>query len=147
MKPRKQARHLPPLMHYGWIVDLDRMWDLAVKLKSGTFYHCIDGPREREYWGTLECLMRPLLEHLDLPYDKRVVARQFSNGDVDPDDGKVLLTVGLSLGTNYAGRLSEERVKKIRDLVAPGVEPRWFLDVERWKWTKNKNIRGANPGA
>lgn len=125
-------------MHYGWIVDLDRMFDLAADLKTREFYHCIEGPKKRDYWSTCSSVIRPLMENLGLPFDKRVVMCDLSNGDVDPE-GKVFKGLGLSLGTNYAGHIPKKSVKKLQDVLAPGVEPKWFLSPERWQWTRNQH--------
>lgn len=63
-----------------------------------------------------------------------------ASGDLG-SSGKILVALGLSLGTNYVGHIPEDNVRKLRDMTAPAVEPRWFLDPKRWKWTVNLHYK------
>lgn len=131
-------------MHYGWILDLDLTLKLALELYH-PFYNYIGGPKKLDYWSTFSGLIRPLMTHLGLPYDERVTVCQIGNGNLTPA-GKVSVTLGLSMGTNYTGRIEEESAKKLRDATAPGAELKWFLDAERWQWKENRRVRPRELG-
>lgn len=140
--PRKNPRFSPPLLHYGWILDEELMWKLALEL-SEPFYHWIDGPKKPDYWTTFTCLIPPLMEHLGLPVDKRVSIRQIGIVERSPED-KIVVRLVLSTGTNYAGNIPEEITKKLRDATAPGADVKWYLDAMRCKWVENRRWR--DPG-
>lgn len=141
--PRKELRILPPLLHYGWIIDLKRTFKLA-KDKYRAFYNYIDGPKKPDYFTTCSSVIRPLMHELGIPYDERVSICQINNGELGPT-GIVLVTLGLSMGTNYTGHIPEENAKKLRDVTAPSAELKWYLDYKHWQWTENRRYRA--PGA
>lgn len=84
------------------------------------------------------------MHDLGLSYDERVHLCQIGSGELNPN-GTVAVKLGVSMGTNYNGRLSEEHAKKLRDATAPGAEIKWYMDVNRWQWTENRRYRA--PGA
>lgn len=141
--PRKHGRALPPLLHYGWIIDLKRTFKLAED-QDLAFYHYMDGPKKPDYFTTCSTFIPTLMHDLGLPYDERVYLCQIGSGELNPS-GTVAVKLGVSMGTNYTGHMSEEDAKKLRDATAPGAKIKWYLDAKRWQWTENRRYRA--PGA
>lgn len=44
------------------------------------------------------------------------------------------------MGSNYEGAIPEEQIKRLGEVVAPGVEIRWFLDKGEWAWTRGEPV-------
>ncbi|EIM84289.1 uncharacterized protein STEHIDRAFT_158975 [Stereum hirsutum FP-91666 SS1] len=133
--PRKNLRFLPPLVHYGWILDKELTLKLALEL-SEPFYHWIDGPKKIDYWTTFTGLITRLMAHLGLPVDRRVSVCQIGTVELSTK-ARIVRRLGLSMGTNYTGHIPEESAKKLRDATAPGADVKWYLDTKRCKWVEN----------
>lgn len=80
------------------------------------------------------------MHKLGIPYDERVCICEIGSGELGPT-GNVIVTLGLSMGTNYSKHIPEEDAKKLRDVISPGAEIKWYLDSTRWKWTENRRYR------
>lgn len=79
------------------------------------------------------------LEELNIPYDRRIEIVFACDGDYDPnptDPDHENFKLALSIGTDYRGAIPKEHVEKLGEFVAPGVKVRWFLDMDRWQWTR-----------
>lgn len=76
-----------------------------------------------------------------IPYDPRIKLVFASDGDYVEEPlkhGKINFKLALKVGSNYEGAVSEEDMKRIGELVAPGVELKWFLDKDQWCWTRQQ---------
>lgn len=139
-KPRDVAILLPPRLNVGWIVDQDCMFEYA--REHGT--ECLIEDHEgvhRNYYDACNEALTIMLEELNIPDDPRIEIVFACNGDYDlnpTDPNHCNFQFVLSVGSNYRGAILKEYGDKLRDFVAPGVEARWFLDSERWMWTRSR---------
>jgi len=51
-------------------------------------------------------------------------------------DSQGKFCIGVTIGTNFSDVLLESFEEKIQDLLELDGKPKWYLDVERWCWTK-----------
>ena len=80
-----------------------------------------------------------LCKYLGLPRGCHVL---FHMGFFEDNAGKGEL--GLSVGSNYQGVLSEPPRKKLKELFGLSEDPKWYLDLERWKWGRVALRKGGS---
>lgn len=128
----------PPLMHLGWLVDKDRMYDYALEHGVNAMFYGHDG-NHRNYFDACNEALNFLLEDLGIPDDHRIEIVYVCKGDYGPnpaDPEHENFHPALSIATNYEGAIPREHANKLQDFVAPGAKPRWFLNQDQWMWTK-----------
>lgn len=87
-----------------------------------------------------------MCEEAGIEEDERITIELLSDGDfrLGPEaEGHINFHIALIVGTNYAGCISQEDADKLGQIAAPGIRLKWFLDYDKWKWTKNPKRSGA----
>lgn len=147
-RPPDQQNLVPPLLHYGWILDTERIYEYAER-------HGIHAKRRdengehRSYYRACLSAVTPMLEELGIPDDPRITIQSVSNGDyrLNPTDGHVNFHIALTVGNNYKGLIPWEHIDKLGNLAAPNVQMKWYLDSERWQWMRRprkERVRGVS---
>lgn len=129
---------LPPIMHLAWLVDQDRMYEYALEHGVNAMVYDHDGDH-RNYFDACNEAVGFMLEDFNIPYDSRIEIVYVCKGDYDPDaiDPEYdNFHPALSIGTNYQGLIPREHADKVKEFIAPGVQPRWYLDQDQWSWSK-----------
>lgn len=139
-------------MHLGWILDEERA--LRFVHSYGIYPTFSDGENgvSPNYYAACEEALIILLDEETgvIPFDSRINTALFSDGQFVPNPvelGTYNFHIGLSVGTNYAGAIPMEHIEKLGKAVAPGVRPRWFLDVDEWFWTKRPKSSKSSDGS
>ncbi|EIM80676.1 uncharacterized protein STEHIDRAFT_115550 [Stereum hirsutum FP-91666 SS1] len=133
-----EAVLLPPIMHLAWLVDQDRMYEYALAHGVNAMVYDHDGDH-RNYFDACNEAVNFMLEDFGIPYDPRIEIVYVCKGDYNPDaiDPEYdNFHPALSIGTNYQGLIPEEQADKLKAFLAPGVQPRWYLDQDEWNWSK-----------
>lgn len=139
-EPSEKRTFLPPLMHLGWILDTDRA--LRFVHSYGIYPTVSDerGTTPNTYDACVEALIILLDEKTGIiPNDWRIKLVFLCDGQYVPnpvEQGKINFHLGLSVGTNYDRAIPMKHIEKLGDAVAPGVKPKWYLDMDKWTWTK-----------
>ncbi|EIM80678.1 uncharacterized protein STEHIDRAFT_162456 [Stereum hirsutum FP-91666 SS1] len=136
-KPADVAVLLPPLLHLGWIVDKEAMFEHALEQGVNCTISDDKGHRRNYYAACNEGLLC-FLEDLDLSFDDRNDVVNVCDGDyeLNSTEARKNFQLAVTIGTNYDRLIPKEAAARIQDFVAPGVKPRWFLDQDKWVWTK-----------
>ena len=74
-------------------------------------------------------LLVALLKFLDLPerYKIFIDIRHLQDGHGRSD-------FGLIIGNNYMGTLDEEAHDRLKAIISPNEDAKWYIDYQRWKW-------------
>lgn len=142
-KPADVAILLPPLLHLGWIVDKDRMFDYAFKHGVNATVDDHLGSR-RNYYDACNEAVICFLEDLDMPFDDRIDVVSVCDGDYEQNPNGAdhkNFQLAVRIGTNYDGVIPRETAMQLQNFIAPGVKPRWFLDRDEWFWTKSPRLK------
>lgn len=138
-------------MHLGWILDRDRA--LRFVQSHGinpTFSDDENGILPNYAAACREALIILLDKKTGvIPRDSRIRIAFFCDGQYVPNPvelGRINFHLALSVGTNYAGTIPKEHVETLGEAVAPGVTPRWFLDMDKWFWTKG-SVKSSKPSS
>ncbi|KAH9947888.1 hypothetical protein B0H21DRAFT_306755 [Amylocystis lapponica] len=140
--PSLQPKLRPPVMHYGWPVDFERLMkiaeelDLLVVVDLDDLVGDPDGPPEGihritvptvDELDTIDGLLEAAGEELPPSVRQRMRLRRVINE---------MLGVVVSLYTNYdlATPVSDEFVEWLQDLLGEKERPRWYLDEELCYW-------------
>ncbi|KAI0055184.1 hypothetical protein BV25DRAFT_1922041 [Artomyces pyxidatus] len=116
LRARHGSRFLPPLLHYGWVLDDEKLVAFALK-------HCPD--------NVIYASDTEVSEVLGVPYKPYMKLCFFAN-----EQGKAHL--GLALGNNYDGVIDESYRGKLSNAIAGEKAVQWFLvDSKCWKWMLN----------
>ena len=70
-----------------------------------------------------------LCEYLEIP-ERFYVVIKF----VRLEDSKGNVELSLSIGNNYHGVLADESRDKLKELFGFKEDPKWYLDLEKWRW-------------
>lgn len=84
-----------------------------------------------------------MLEELEIPDDPRIAIMSVSDGDdrLNPcETGHINLHTALTVGYDSRGLIDWEHIEKLGELAA---QMKWFLDSERWQWTRRPRQREA----
>lgn len=77
-----------------------------------------------------------------IPSDRRIEIVFLCDGQYVPnpvEQGKVNFHLGLSVGTNYDRAIPMKYIERLGEVVAPGIRPMWYLDMDQWTWTRRFN--------
>ena len=136
-------------MHLGWIINDDHI--VAFAERHG-FTPTIDDGTEispNVYGACVEALNIILDDDEkdgQVPGDPRIGLVFVSDGDIVPnpvEQGRDNFHLAVRVGTNYAGTIPKEHIEKLGAIIAPGVDPKWFLDMERWYWTSRPQFKAS----
>ena len=140
----------PPLMRYAWQIPggYDRFmqvifdhfpeiidkWQSTEPVQKDTAL-CAQVPDQKDWvMDTLSTVHAPpltfaLCKYLEIPADRHVL---FYVGFFEDNAGNGAL--GLAVGSNYQGVLSTSLRGKLKELFGLSEDPKWYLDLQRWKW-------------
>lgn len=136
-------------MHLGWILDADRAYRFVKSHGiDPTISDDVNGSGPNYYAACKEALS--ILLHPKkgvVPFDSRIKVTFFSDGQFVPNPvelGTPNFHIALSVGTNYAGAIPMEHIERLKEAVAPGVRPKWFLDTDEWFWTRRQSSKSSS---
>lgn len=134
-------------MHLGWIVDEARALRFVQSHGINPVADLGDGPVPNYYLACKKALHILLDEERVVPHDARIKVTFFNDGQYVPNPvelGKCNFHLALSVGTNYSGAIPMEHIEKLGKVVASGSNPKWFLDMDEWFWTKKKSSKPSS---
>ncbi|EIM82021.1 uncharacterized protein STEHIDRAFT_171620 [Stereum hirsutum FP-91666 SS1] len=149
-EPSEKRTFLPPLMHYGWILDKDRALRFVQSHGFDPIVSDERGITPNYYAACIEALTILLDEKTGvIPDDPRIKIVFLCDGQyfLNPvKQGKINFHLALSVGTNYEGAIPTKDIEKLGEVIAPGVEPMWFLDMEKWTWSR-RAVKSSKPSS
>lgn len=137
-------------MHYGWILDKDRALRFVQSHGFDPIVSDERGITPNYYAACIEALTILLDEKTGvIPDDPRIKIVFLCDGQyfLNPvKQGKINFHLALSVGTNYEGAIPTKDIEKLGEVIAPGVEPMWFLDMEKWTWSR-RAVKSSKPSS
>ncbi|KAI1787513.1 hypothetical protein LXA43DRAFT_1098234 [Ganoderma leucocontextum] len=151
--PSPTSRMKPPELKYGWRIGREKFMDL-IHTQFPDGITCTLGPEideddseldippeefQRPYPDTHAtlfgmALVDSILRYLDVP----VTDTNRRSLEVDYlCDSQARPEVGLILGSTYTGKvLVEPHYSKLKALVSPNEDAKWYLGFDNWQWRR-----------
>lgn len=134
-------------MHLGWIIDQDRALSFVQSHGINPTADLGYGPVPNYYLACEKALDILLDEERVVPHDVRIKVTWANDGHYVPNPvelGRINYHLALSVGTNYSGAIPIEHIETLGKVVASGRNPKWFLDMDDWFWTKGRSSSSSS---
>jgi hypothetical protein len=147
LKPGSAQKLKPPVLHFGWIMDLPKIFQY-IEDSCPSIAKYMGKLRSPDYKGTFAPMSgnNPFVAHListlgiETPSEQRRISIvYFCDGKGSPDVASEFV-LGLSIGTNYDGVISNTCQTQLETIFAFGIQARWFLDRHEFRWKKSPKL-------